>query len=117
MAEELNLHLLEFTGAEGEVPRRAFVAKAFPHLCNSKRHTHAAAVEYVLEVDEDALGGIRTQKRVVLFRAEGTNDGLEHQVEVPRRGERPQRIRIGLAGLHIFRWVDFGEGDNSSLPD
>jgi hypothetical protein len=95
MAEELDLHLLEFARAEGEVPRRDLVAKALADLGDAERDPHARAVENVLEVDEDALGGFRPQKRLAGFVAgHGADVGLEHQVEFAGLGERAQGFRV-----------------------
>ena len=62
MAEELDLHLLELARAEGEVARRDLVAEALAHLGDAERHVDAAAVDDVLEVDEDALRRLGTQE-------------------------------------------------------
>src|SRR6185503_8684787 len=102
MAEELNLHLLKLARAKREIPRRDFVAKTLPHLGNSKRHPHAAAVEDVFEVDEDALSRFRAEKRGVFLGAKRADDGLEHQVEIPRRSERSQSLRLRGEHLHVL---------------
>ena len=71
MAEELDLHLLEFAGTEGEVPRRDLVAEALADLGDAERNADAGAVDDVLEVDEDALGRFGTEKRGVIPRRQG----------------------------------------------
>ncbi len=86
--EELHLHLLELTGAEDEVARRDLVAERLADLRDAERRLLARRRLHVLEVDEDALRGLRAQvrdRRVVLHR---TDVGLEHQVEVAGLGER-----------------------------
>ena len=57
MAEELDLHLLELARAEGVVARVDLVAKRLADLGDAERQLEPRAVEDVLEVDEDALGG------------------------------------------------------------
>ena len=94
MAEELDLHLLEFARAEGEIPRRDFVAETLADLGDAERDPHARAVEDVLEVDENALRGFRTQKCFAGLVADGARVGLEHQVEFAGFGQRAQRFRI-----------------------
>ena len=90
MAEELDLHLLELPRAESEVSRRDLVAEALADLGDAKGNPHAAAIEHVLEVDEDALGGLGPQEGGVFFAAQRADDRLEHQIEFARLGERPQ---------------------------
>ena len=63
MAEELDLHLLELARAEGEVPRRDFVAKTLADLGDAEGNPHPRAVADVLEVDEHALGGLGAEER------------------------------------------------------
>src|ERR1043165_2312553 len=59
MAEELNLHLLEFARPKREIPRRDLVPKTLAGLRDPERNFHARAVANILEVDEDALGRFR----------------------------------------------------------
>src|SRR5207244_10742704 len=55
MAEELDLHLLEFPAAERVIPRIDLIAKRLADLRNPERQLEPGAVEDVAEVDEDAL--------------------------------------------------------------
>ena len=73
MAEELDLHLLELARAEGEVARRDLVAEALADLGDAERDADAAAVEDVLEVDEDALGRLGPQEGRLLLAAQGAD--------------------------------------------
>ena len=85
--EELHLHLLELAGAEDEVARGDLVAEGLADLGDAERRRLAGEVEHVLEVDEDALGGLRPQvgdRARVLHRADV---GLEHQVELAGLGQ------------------------------
>ena len=73
MAEELDLHLLELARAEGEVARVDLVAEALADLGDAEGELDPAGVEDVLEVGEDALGGLGAQVgdvRLVLQRAD-----------------------------------------------
>ncbi len=82
--EELHLHLLELARAEDEVAGRDLVAEGLAHLCDPERWFLARELQDVLEVDEDALCGLRAQignRSRLLDRADGR---LEHQVEVAR---------------------------------
>src|SRR5664279_2549902 len=59
--EVLHLHLLELARAEDEVPRRDLVAKALADLRDPERRPLARELQVVLEVQEDALRGLRAQ--------------------------------------------------------
>ena len=95
MAEELDLHLLELARAEGEVPRRDLVAETLADLGDAEGNPHPRAVADVLEVDEDALGRLGAEKRRILFAAQRAGDRLEHQVELPRLGQRAEGLGVG----------------------
>ena len=95
MTEEFDLHLLEFTRAEGEIARRNLVAEALADLADSKRNTHSRAVADVLEVDEDTLRRLRAQEGGSFLAAEGADKRLEHQIELARRRQRAQFLGIG----------------------
>src|SRR5699024_5095604 len=53
LAEEFQLHLLEFSGTEREVPRRNLVPERFPDLADAERYFLAGSPLYVLEIDKD----------------------------------------------------------------
>src|SRR5688572_25672952 len=55
LAEELNLHLLEFAAAEDEVARVNLVAEALADLGDAEGHLHTGGRVDFLEVDEDGL--------------------------------------------------------------
>ena len=87
LAEELALHLLELTGAEGEVARGDLVAESLAHLTHAEGQLAAGGALDVGKVDKDALCGLRTQVaggRAVLG---DTNGSLEHQVELADGGK------------------------------
>ena len=85
--EELHLHLLELPGPEDEVARGDLVAERLADLADAERDLLARGLQHVLEVDEDALRGLRAQvgqARLVLDRAQV---GAEQAVEHARLGE------------------------------
>ena len=91
--EELHLHLLELARAEDEVAGRDLVAKALADLGDPERRLLAGELEVVLEVEEDALGGLGPQvdgRALLLDRPDGR---LEHQVEVARLGQ----VAVGVS--------------------
>ena len=101
-----DLHLLELTGAEDEVARIDFVAESLTDLGDAEGQLHAACVDDVLEVDEDALGGLRTEigggRRVL----HGADVSLEHHVE---RAGRRERTRLAGGRRRDERML-FGRG-------
>ena len=94
MAEELDLHLLELPRAEGEVPRRDFVPKALAHLGDAEGNPNPRAVADVLEVDKLSLGRLGAEEDGVLLAAQRAGGRLEHQVELPRRGQRAGGLSV-----------------------
>ena len=99
--EELDLHLLELARAEDEVAGRDLVAERLADLGDPEGRLLAGELQDVLEVHEDALGGLRAQvdhRALVLDRA---HVGLEHEVEVARLGQvaaalRALQLALGL---------------------
>src|SRR3990172_359038 len=59
--EKFDLHLLELAGAESKIARRDLVTERFADLGDAEGELHAHGLEHVVEVDEDALGGLRSQ--------------------------------------------------------
>src|SRR5271155_3185810 len=59
--EELHLHLLELACPEDEVAGGYLVAERLPDLRDPERGLLAGELQHVLEVDEDALRGLRAQ--------------------------------------------------------
>ena len=85
--EELHLHLLELARAEDEVAGRDLVAERLADLGDAERRLLARELEHVLEVDEDALRGLRAQVDLGARLLDRAHVGLEHQVELARLGE------------------------------
>ncbi len=85
--EELHLHLLELARPEEEVPRRDLVAEALADLSDPERRLDTQRGGDVLEVDEDALRGLRPEVGERALVAHGPDRRLEHQVERARVGE------------------------------
>src|SRR4029077_10113608 len=85
--EVLHLHLLALTRPEDELAGRDLVAERLPDLRDAERQLPAHRLLHVVEIHEDALRRLRPQpgdRRVVLDRAD---EGLEHEIELPRRAE------------------------------
>src|SRR5580700_7313049 len=87
MTKELHFHLLELARAEGEVPRRDFVAKTLADLSDAEGNFDARAVANVFEVDEHPLRGFRPQEGGSFLARERSDDCFEHQVEFARLGQ------------------------------
>jgi hypothetical protein len=95
--EELDLHLLELARAKDEVAGRDLVTERLADLGDAERQLPPHRLEHVVEVDEDALGGLRPEVGdggVFLHRA---HERLEHQVELARGG------KLTLAALRAER--------------
>ena len=60
LAEELQLHLLKFTGTESKVTRGDLVTERLTNLANTERNFLSGSTLYVLEVYEDTLCGLRS---------------------------------------------------------
>ena len=95
--EELHLHLLELARAEDEVAGRDLVAERLADLGDPERGLLARELQHVLEVDEDALCGLRAQIGGGARFLDRADRRLEHQVEVARLG---QRALVAFAGVH-----------------
>ena len=109
--EELDLHLLEFAAAEGEIARRDFVAEGLADLRDAERNAHARGIADIPEVGEDALRGFGAQIRERVLVADRTTVGLEHEVEHARLGER-----AGFLGMWPHRARAFLGGDRHERP-
>ncbi len=93
--EELHLHLLELADAEEEVARCDLVPERLADLCDAERRLASRELGDVLEVDEDALRGLRAEVRRGALVLQCADVRLEHEVELPRLGE----VAVGrLAG-------------------
>src|SRR5437016_11270263 len=80
--EELQFHLFELAGAEGEVSRVDFVAKCLADLANAERNLLTRNLENGFELSEDGLRGFRAEIGDVLFAFNRADVGFEHQVEL-----------------------------------
>ena len=78
--EELDLHLFELAGPEGEVAGRNFVSEAFADLADPERKLLAGGLKNVREVDEDPLRrfGAKVDGRRRIFY--GPELGRKHEV-------------------------------------
>ena len=97
--EELHLHLLELTGTEDEVPRRDLVAERLTCLRDAEWRLLAGTGEHVLEIDENALGGLGTQVVQTRLILDGAEVGLKHHVEVSGFGPLPLVAAVGTVDL------------------
>ena len=86
--EELHLHLLELPGPEDEVARGDLVAERLADLADAERDLLPRRLQHVLEVDEDALRGLRAQVGQAGFVLDRAQVGAEQAVEHARLGER-----------------------------
>ena len=87
LAEEFQLHLLEFSHAEDEVAGSDFVSEALAHLSDAEGDLHARRTLDVEEVDENALRGLGTQIKSADAVFRDALESLEHQVELPHARE------------------------------
>ncbi len=87
LAEELQLHLLELSGTEGEVARCDLVTEGLSDLTDSEGQLLPGGSLHILEVNKDALGCLGAQVNRILGILGDTLEGLEHQVELTNAGE------------------------------
>ena len=87
LAEELQLHLLKFPDAENEVARGDLIAEGLADLADAEGQLLPGGALDVVEVHEDALGGLGTEIDRVLGILGDALEGFEHQVELPDVGE------------------------------
>ena len=99
--EELEFHLLELAGAEGEVFRRHFVTEGLPNLADAEGDLHARGVADILELGKDCLGCFWPQIGDIVRGGRRSDIGAEHQIKRPRLVE----YSAGL-GMKIHRAVD-----------
>mmetsp|Transcript_19604 Transcript_19604/g.28288 ORF Transcript_19604/g.28288 Transcript_19604/m.28288 type:complete len:298 (-) Transcript_19604:401-1294(-) len=115
--EVLNLHLLKLPGPEDEVAGGDLVAEGLADLGDSKGQLDAGSVDDVLEVGEDALGGLGAEVRHSRCVREGAHLGLEHEVELPGGsegargaggggGDQGQLLLSGLCHLLQLNWLE-----------
>ena len=96
--EELHLHLLELERAEDEVAGRDLVAERLADLGDAERRLAARELQHLLEVEEDALGGLRAQVDGRAGLLHGADRRLEHQVELARLGQVALRVLARVLG-------------------
>ena len=82
LAEEFQLHLLEFPDAEDEVARRNLVAEGLADLADAEGQLLPGGALDVVEVHKDALRRLGTEVDGVLRVLGNALEGLEHQVEL-----------------------------------
>ncbi len=99
LAEELQLRLLEFAGAEDEGLGGDLVAEALADLGDAERGLTRASCPDVAEVGEDALRGLRPQVVQALLGLHGAQVGLEQPVEHPRLGVGAARSAVRARDL------------------
>src|SRR5690625_4025750 len=63
--EELQFHLVEFTGSESEVTRCNLVTERFTHLTDAERKLLAHCTLCILIIYENALCRFRTQEQLI----------------------------------------------------
>ena len=80
--EELQFHLFELAGAEGEVSRVDFVAERLADLRDAERNLLTRNFEDRFELREDGLRGFRAEISDALGILDWTDVGLEHQIEL-----------------------------------
>mmetsp|Transcript_722 Transcript_722/g.2311 ORF Transcript_722/g.2311 Transcript_722/m.2311 type:complete len:278 (+) Transcript_722:792-1625(+) len=108
--EVLDLHLLEFTAPEDEIPRGDLIAEGLANLGNAKGNLGAGNFPDVLEVDKDALRSFRAEIGRGGRALEGTDLSGEHEVEVTwrrqvsgvSRGRRRDQLEFVLRCLRDF---------------
>src|SRR6185437_10136413 len=92
--EKLHLHLLELSGPEDEVAGRDLVAETLADLRDSERWLFARGRHDIEEVDENALRGFRPEVVETLLGLDGTEECLEHHVELARRRKATLRPTV-----------------------
>ena len=93
--EELDLHLLELAVAEDEVARRDLVAERLADLGDAEGQLLAPRLLTIGEVDEDALRRLRAAGRSRRIVLDDAVVGLQHHVELARRGPRAAGAAVG----------------------
>src|SRR5262245_21201246 len=82
LAEILDLHLLEFARAEGEVAGRDLIAEYFADLRDAERELAAHHLLHVGEIGEDSLRSFGAQVSDILFAFDRTDRRFEHRIEI-----------------------------------
>ena len=100
LAEEFQLHLLEFARAECEIARSDFVPEGFSDLADAEGNFLSGRSLDIFKIDENALGRLRTEIDRILGVFRDALEGLEHQVELAYAGEVV--FAAGRAGNLVF---------------
>src|SRR5208283_4846453 len=87
MAEELDLHLLEFATTESVVARVDLVAERLADLSNAEGQLEPGAVEDIAEVDEHPLGRLGAKVDLGRIILDSTCVAFKHQVKFAWFGE------------------------------
>ena len=85
--EEFNLHLLEFTGSEGEVAGVDFIAERLADLGDSEREFFSGDLEDIFELHKHRLGRFGSEVGQISLVLDGPDVRFEHQVELAGLGE------------------------------
>ena len=83
LTEEFHLHLLKFSGTEGEVTRCNLVSERFSNLADTKWKFLSGCTLYVLKVYKNTLRCLRTKIYYALSILCNSLKRLEHQIEFP----------------------------------
>ena len=96
LAEELELHLLELTGAEGEVAGCDLIAERLTDLADAEGDLLPGCSLDIFEIDKNTLSSLGTQIDGRAGILGDTLEGLEHQVKLTDIG--PVELAAGGAG-------------------
>ena len=83
--EVLDLHLLELAGAESKVAGCNLIAEGLADLCDTEGYLLSRGLEHIVEIDENALRGLRPEVSLRGGLSHRSEKGLEHQVRGLRR--------------------------------
>ena len=103
-AEELQLHLLELPGPEGEVARGDLIAEGFANLAHAEGQLPPGGPEQVVKVHENALSGLRPEVDLCGGVLGDALVGFEHQIKLPDVGE----VGFATAGAGDLLLPDVG---------
>src|SRR5699024_6738523 len=98
------LHLLKLPGAEGEVAGGDLIAEALADLADAEGELPAGGALDVVEVHEDALGGLGAKVDGVLRVLGDALEGLEHQVKLADGG----KVVLAAGGAGDLMLLDEG---------
>ena len=99
--EKLHLHLFELASPKDEVAGRDLVAERLADLRNSKGDLLARGLLHVQVIDIDPLRRLGPQVDNGGLILDRPHERLEHQIELPRRGERAFAAAHGALGVRL----------------